>query len=485
MQKSIKRSLNKVFPSSLSALSDFKSNSSLSIGGFGLCGIPENLIRTLSSLPLSDLTLYTTLSGTPTQGPGLLFAKQMVCHLHTSYIGANSTVESQYLNGELEITFNPMGTLIERLRSGSTGILGFYTRSGAGTVVETGGFPTKYVKGGKTVEKYSKPKEIKEHNGVRYLYEEAVKTDFAFVKAWKADPMGNLVFRKSARNSNADLPGSAKVTIAEVEEIVGIGELDPDNIHVPGVLVQRVVKGERFDKVIEFLTLQTGDKIKFPGTPEQAIVREKIAKRAAQEIKNGMIVNLGIGIPTLIPNFVHKEIDMILHSENGLIGIGPYPKQGLEDADLTNAGKETITMLPGASLFSGSTSFGIIRGGHLDLTCVGALQVSENGDFASWVVPGKLIKGMGGAMDLASSPTKLIVCMEHTSKTSPKILPSCTLPLTCNSKVSMLITDQAVFEFNSDGMILKEISPSSTLDHLASITKAKYSISSNLKTIQI
>lgn len=484
MLQVIKRFQTKVYSSSLSAIHDITSGSSISVGGFGLCGIPENLIRALSSRSkVVNLALYSLVSGTSTHGIGQLISNKQVSHLTAAYIGGNQEATSQYFKGDLRITFTPMGTLVEQLRSGGAGLLGFYTQTGVGTVVELGGFPEKYFKNEPKVQIRSIPKETRVHNGVKYLFEESIKTDFSFVKAWKADPMGNLVFRKTARNSNQDLPGSAKVTIAEVEEIVGIGELDPNEVQVPGVLVQRVVKGERYDKVIENLTLHTGDTYNLPGTPEQQKIREKIARRAAKEVRNGMVVNLGIGIPTLIPCYLPEGVEVSLHSENGLIGMGPYPHPGEEDADLINAGKETITLLPGSSLFSSSTSFGIIRGGHLGLTCVGALQVSETGDFSSWIVPGKLVRGMGGAMDLASSGTQLVVCMEHTSRGSAKILDRCTLPLTGHEQVSLLITDLAVFKFSDSKMILTEISPSSNLDEVKSKTSGHFSISSSLKPI--
>ena len=483
MLKNIKRFINKVYPSSDLAVADIKTGDSLVIGGFGLCGIPENLIRALSKKDINDMTLHTTVSGTPTQGAGILISKKMISRLHTSFIGGNPVAEDLYFNGEIELNLTPMGSIVEKIRCGSFGILGFYTRTGADTLVEHGGIPTKYSKDGKTVEKYSTAKNSIIENNIKYLFEKSIKTDFAFVKAWKADTFGNLIYRKTARNSNADLPGAAKITIAEVEEIVEAGELDPDQIHTPGILVQRVVKGEVFEKAIEKLTLNKGLGIQIPGSPEKIHIRETIARRAAKEVKDGMVVNLGIGIPTLVPNYI-RDIDMVIHGENGILGIGPYPVEGQQDPDLTNAGKETITMKTGASTFSSSTSFGMIRGCHLDLTMIGGLQVSEEGDLASWIIPGKLVRGMGGAMDLASSYTKCVVCMEHTSKKDSKVINKCTLPITGKKVVNVLITNLGVFEFRKDtGMTLTEIAKGVTLDQIKNNTTAKYSVSSSLKTM--
>lgn len=484
MHHTIRRYINKVFTSSAQAIADMKSGNSLIVGGFGLCGIPENLLRALSSTGLRELTVYSTLAGTTDQGLGLLTGKKMIHALHTSYIGENAEAERQYLNGEIELHITPMGSLIERIRAGSNGILGFYCRTGTGTVIEEGGFPIKYFRGGKGVERYSIAKHTKMHNDKVYVYENSITADFAFVKAWKADPMGNLVFRKTARNSNADVPGAARVTIAEVEEIVPTGSLDPDQIHVPGILVQRVIKGEQYIKPIEKLTVHKPEGITIPGTPKQQKIHEIVAKRAAKEVKHGMVVNLGIGIPTLISNYVSKDINIILHAENGLLGMGPYPEEGKQDPDLVGAGKETVTVKPGASVFSQATSFGLMRGGHLNLACLGALQVSQDGDLASWIVPGKMVKGMGGAMDLVNNKTKCIVCMEHTADGVHKIVKTCSLPVTGKKCVNMVITEQGVFEFRDrTGLTLTEIAPGITLDEIKNNTSAKFHVDSGLKTM--
>ncbi|MBI5909462.1 MAG: 3-oxoacid CoA-transferase subunit B [Betaproteobacteria bacterium] len=448
--------MNKVYPNAKAALDGLLHDKlTIAAGGFGLCGIPENLIQELVDSGVKGLTIVGNNAGVDDFGMGLLLKARQVNKVIASYVGENKEFERQVLAGELELELTPQGTLAEKLRAGGAGIPGFYTRTAFGT-------------------KLAENKDTRSFDGKEYVLEEAIRTELSIVKAWKGDKAGNLVYRKTARNFNPMIATCGSVTVAEVEQLVEVGELEPEEIHTPGIYVDRIIQGPSYQKRIEFRTVSGA-----AASKKESPIRALMAKRAAQELRDGYYVNLGIGIPTLVANYIPQNISVILQSENGLLGIGPFPVEDELDPDLINAGKQTITTIPGSSYFSSADSFAMIRGGHVDLSILGGLEVAENGDLANWMVPGAMVKGPGGAMDLVAGVKRVIVLMEHTARDgSPKILKACTLPITGKGVVNMIVTDLCVFEVEPRvGLALKELHPGVTLEDVRAKTGCDFQVS--------
>ncbi|KAK4685230.1 3-oxoacid CoA-transferase, partial [Tremellales sp. Uapishka_1] len=480
----------KVWASADEAIKNLKSGSVVLSAGFGLCGTAETLIKAIKDRPdIQDLTVVSNNAGNAGDaGLAPLIHSRQISKMILSYIGTNKALQDAYLAGEIAVELNPQGSLAERIRAGGSGMPAIFTRTGAGTFIETGGIPQLWSKDGKEVLKKGVPKDVHVFDGKRYLLEPALKGDVAIVRAWKVDKAGNCCFRYTTRAFGGLMARAAKMTIVEAENIVEVGEIDPMDVDLPGIYVDRIVPAT-VDKQIEIFTMkEEAESADEPAHEKSAarVRRERIAARAARELKHGYYVNLGVGMPVLSASYLPKGTVVWLQSENGILGMGPYPTKDQVDADIINAGKETVTLLPGASVFDSSESFAMIRGGHVDVSILGAMEVSAKGDLSNYMIPGKLVKGMGGAMDLVANPdqTKIIVVTDHLDKHGKsKVLAECKLPKTGVQCVSRIITDLCVFDVdikNGTGLTLIEISKTSSLEEIKKVTPVEFQVAETL-----
>ncbi|OAP60712.1 hypothetical protein AYL99_05714 [Fonsecaea erecta] len=501
----IDRTRSKLFKDADEAVADIQSGSTILSAGFGLCGTAETIITAMHKRGIESLNNLTAVSNNAgaagAGGLSPLTQSGQLTRCILSYLGNNKKLEQKYLNGDIAIELCPQGTLAERIRAGGSGIPAFYTPTGVHTCIQTGEIPTRLGPADPETQKSSvleagKPRETRIFNGRTYVMETALTGDVAIIRAWKVDEAGNCQFRYTTKGFGTIMAKAARLTIVEAENIVPTGSIDPNDVHLPGIYVDRIVPATVEKKFEIKKTRSASDEAGYSSDSSTTsnksaalIRRDRIARRAAKELKHGMYVNLGVGMPTLAPSFLPSDVKVWIQSENGILGMGPYPTEDEVDPDIINAGKETVTLVPGASTFDSAESFGMIRGGHVDVSILGALQVSAAGDLANYMIPGKVFKGMGGAMDLVSNPnqTKIVVATDHVDKYGKsKIVEQCSLPLTGARVVSTIITDLCVFQVDrvKGTLTLTELAPGVSVEDIRAKTDARFAVAEEIKTIE-
>ena len=429
-----------------------KSGQSMIVGGFGLTGYPVSLLEALSRTDLKDITYISNNVGEPGFGGGMMLRAGQIKKAIGSFFTSNREVVTAYEAGEIEVELIPQGDLAEAIRAGGAGIGGYFTPTSAGTLL-------------------AENRETRVINGVEMVFIEPIRADVAIIRAWKADRAGNLQYRLTENNFNQAAAMAADLVIAEVQEIVEVGEIDPNFVHTPGCLVDYLVEVKLDPKMLGSSATVS------PASRDADEARMTIARAALEELEPGQVVNLGVGIPTLVADLITPDMQITLHSENGMLGVGPAPESGGAMDYPINAGKVPVTALPGASYFDSAMSFALIRGGHIDVSVIGGLQVDEQGNIANWAVPGKPVLGVGGAMDLAAGANKLIIAMTHCNKDGEaKIVPRCTLPLTAPKAVDMIVTEMAVFEFRAGKLTLTRLLGGYSETEVREKTTASYEI---------
>ncbi len=424
----------------------------LIVGGFGMTGNPTNIMHAIAETGVRDLTYIGNNVGEPGLAGGLCLRQGQFKKVIGSFFTSNPEAVAAAQSGDVEFELLPQGTLAEAIRAGGAGLGGFFTPTAAGTPLADGC-------------------ETRVIDGTEMVFVPALRADVAIIRAWRADTIGNLQYRMTENNFNQAAATAADLVIAEVEEIVPAGALDPDFIHTPGCFVDYLVQA---DLNPEHLGASASVAASLKKVDE---ARMMMARLALAELKQGDIVNLGVGIPTLVADLIKPDDGIVLHSENGMLGVGPEPETGGAMEYPINAGKAPVTALPGSSYFDSAASFAMIRGGHVDAAIMGGLQVDEQGNLANWAVPGKPLLGVGGAMDLASGAGRLIVTMTHCDRNgNSKVVQKCSLPLTARNAVDVLITDLAVFNFDDSGMRLVKLLPGVTEDEVREKTTAEYQI---------
>ena len=456
------------------AVADIADGASVLVHSFGPPQAwPTDCLLALAERGVKDLTI---ICNTPAGGPtslNILADKQQIRKLICTYVtnpSFTTPIGDQIKAGAIEVEMVPQGTLIERVRAGGAGLGGFFTPTGVGTAVAEG-------------------KEVRELDGRPQIFERAIRADFGLLQAYQADPAGNLTYRRGMRNFGPAFAMAAKTTIAEVKEIVALGTLDPEAVVTPGIFVDRVVKTTThldisvLRRILEIIgrNADAGGRAIREGGPI-GLPADLMAMKVAALLHDGEYVNLGIGLPTMVSNFIGGR-DIVLHAENGILGYGGFPAEGEEDVDLYNASGQLVTPMPGTSYFDSTTSFAMARDGRVSTIVLGAFQVAQNGDLANWSTGQKGASGgIGGAMDLAAGGGRLIAICFHTEKNGrAKLVERLGYPPTALRCVKSVVTDLAWIDIDERGFLLREIAAGLTADDVKQATGAPLRVAADVR----
>jgi 3-oxoacid CoA-transferase len=463
--------MDKVVGSPADAIADIHDGATITVAGFGLGHrFPTSLLEALRDTGVKNLCLVCNSLGGSNDVRQQLVERRQVRKMLVAFSarpGLRSAAEDQIAAGDIELEMVPQGMLVERCRAGGAGIPAFYSPVGVGTDVAAG-------------------KEVREFNGRQYVLEQAITVDFALLRAWRGDRLGNLQFRGGSQNFNPAFAKAARVAIAEVDELVEVGEIPPEAIDLPGVFVSRVVKATRTVDMAELFAGRPARRTQesareYLGRP--GLTRSEMARCVAGLFLDGSVVNLGMGLPTLVSNHLATR-DVVLHAENGVLGYGSIVEGEAIDPDVYNAGGEFVSLEPGASFFDSVISFEIARGGLLDAVVLGAYQVDQEGNLANWSTPDMVGGGIGGAMDLVAGAKSLIILMEHRdSKDRPKLVRQCEYPLTGIQCVDYVVTDLAVLHRQDGLFTLEAIAPGFTVDEVLSLTDMEVRLPENVASM--
>lgn len=462
--------MNKIFASPEQAIADIRDGATIAIAGFSVGHrFATSLILALREKGTKDLCLVCNSLGDPGATRGQILAEnKQVKKLIAAFSvrpGTPTASEDQIVAGEMAVELVPQGILVERCRAGGAGIPAFYSPTSVGTVLTEG-------------------REIRDFDGKPHVLEQAIRVDYAFLRGYRADRLGNVQFRGGSQNFNPSFAKAARVAIVEVDEIVEPGAIPPELVNLPGIFVSRVVKTTQKFDLWRRPERRPSDKPRlYNGKP--GLTRAGIAKRAAALVKDGTYVNLGVGIPTMVSNYL-VERDVILHAENGVLGYGEMVTGENEiDPDIYNAAGQFVSLKPGASFFDSVTSFEMARGGRIDTVILGAYEVDQTGSVANWSTADAKRGGIGGAMDLLSGSGELIIVMEHSdSKGRPKLRRTCTYPLTGKGCVNYVVTDLALLRWHAGRFVLDEVAPGFTPREVLELAEMEIAAGPDVRTME-